>query len=126
MVVICVVTSLPVSEGSVEVHEGVGEVSGKLIPKVEVGEVVWNGEWVTELLTELGEVTSGVAADVACVTGSVVSKADIGVLCVGAAVTSFVLESETEGRTPFAVEVRALLAEMEEENAGIPGVLVTG
>lgn len=55
-----------------------------------------------------------------------VSKADIVVLSVGPAVTSFVLESETEGSTTFAVEVRALLAEMEEENAVIPRVLVTG
>lgn len=114
MVVICVVTALLVSEGSVEGHEGVAEVSVVLVAKVEVGEVVWDGEWVTELLTELGEVTSGVAADVACVTGSVVSQADIVVMCVGPEVNSFVLESDTEGRTPFVVEVRALLVPGEE------------
>lgn len=50
--VICVVTALLVSEGSVEGHEGVAEVSVVLVAKVEVGEVLWDGEWVTELLTE--------------------------------------------------------------------------
>lgn len=50
MVVICVVTALLVSEGSVEGHEGVAEVSVVLVAKV--GEVVWEGDWVTELLTE--------------------------------------------------------------------------
>lgn len=54
MVVICVVL---VSEGSVEGHEGGAEVSGELVPKVEVGEVMWEGDWVTELLKELGKVT---------------------------------------------------------------------
>lgn len=54
MVVICVVL---VSEGSVEGHDGVAEVSGDLVPKVEVGEMLWDGEWVTELLKELGKVT---------------------------------------------------------------------
>lgn len=57
MVVICVVTALLVSEGSVEGHEGGAEVSGELVPKVEVGEVVWEGDCVTELLKELGKVT---------------------------------------------------------------------
>lgn len=57
MVVICVVTALLVSEGSVEGHEGVAEVSGELVPKVEVGEVMWEGDCVTELLKELGKVT---------------------------------------------------------------------
>lgn len=55
--VICVVTALLVSEGSVEGHEGGAEVSGELVPKVEVGEVVWEGDCVTELLKELGKVT---------------------------------------------------------------------
>lgn len=55
--VICVVTALLVSEGSVEGHEGVAEVSGELVPKVEVGEVMWEGDCVTELLKELGKVT---------------------------------------------------------------------
>lgn len=57
VVVICVVTALLVSEVSMEGHVGVAEVSGVLVSKVEVGEVVWDGDWVTELLTELGEVT---------------------------------------------------------------------
>lgn len=50
----------------------------------------------------------------ACVTGSVVSKGDNGVLCVVPAVTGFVLEPDTEGRTPFVVEVNTLLVTTEE------------
>lgn len=57
MVVICVGTALLVSEVIMEGQVGVSEVSGVLVSKVEVAEVVWGGDWVTELLTELGEVT---------------------------------------------------------------------
>lgn len=57
VVVLCVVTALLVSEVSMEGQEVVAEVCGVLVSKVEVGEVVWGADWVTELLTELGEVT---------------------------------------------------------------------
>lgn len=123
MVTSCVVTALPVSEVSMEGQVGVAEVSGVPVAKVEVGEVMGDGGWVTELVTELGKVTRDVAIDVACVTGSVVSKGDNGVLCVVPAVTGFVLEPDTEGRTPFVVEVNTLL--VTREGTGVPEASVS-
>ena len=38
-------------------EEGVTEVSGIPVAKMEVGEVTWEGGWTTELVTELGKVT---------------------------------------------------------------------
>lgn len=114
MVTNCVVTALLASEVSREGQVGVAEVSGVLVAKMEVGEVTWDGEGVTELLTELGKVTRDVAVDVACVTGSVVLKADNEVLCVVPAVTGLGLDPDTEGRTWFVVEVNTVLVTMEE------------
>jgi hypothetical protein len=53
----CVVTVLLVSEVSRDGQEGVTEVSGIPVAKMEVGEVTWEGGWTTELVTELGKVT---------------------------------------------------------------------
>lgn len=110
MVTICVGTAWLVSEVSREDQVGVAEVSGVLVAKMEVGEVTWEGEWVTEL----GKDTGDAAADVVCVTGGVVSKAGNGMLCVVPAVTSFGLEADTEDRTPLVVEVNTLLVTREE------------
>lgn len=110
MVTSCVVTALLASEVSREGQVGVAEVSGVLVAKMEVGEVTWDGEGVTEL----GKVTRDVAVDVACVTGSVVLKADNEVLCVVPAVTGLGLDPDTEGRTWFVVEVNTVLVTMEE------------
>lgn len=110
MVAICVGTAWLVSEVSREDQVGVAEVSGVPVAKMEVGEVMWEGEWVTEL----GKDTRDVAADVVCVTGGVVSMAGNGVPFVMSAVTSFVLEPDTEDRTLLVMEVNTLLVPREE------------
>lgn len=65
-------------------------------------------------MTELGNDTRDVAADVVCVTGGVVSMAGNGVPFVMSAVTSFVLEPDTEDRTLLVMEVNTLLVPREE------------
>ena len=57
LVTSCVVTALLVSKVNWEGKVGVTGVSGVLVAKIVVGEVTWDGEWVTELVTVLGKVT---------------------------------------------------------------------
>lgn len=52
-----VVTVLLVPAVSMEGQVGVREVSGVLVSTMEVGEVTWEEELTTEVITDLGKVT---------------------------------------------------------------------
>ena len=128
LVTSCVVTALLVSKVNWEGKVGVTEVSGVLVAKIVVGEVTWDGEWVTELVTvaRLGKegwsvpVTAEVGERGWVDVGAVRVVRVVGVRVDSAVECSVCVMVGAEG-TMFLCVVSAVLAEEDEEKEEAAG-----
>ena len=128
LVTSCVVTALLVSKVNWEGKVGVTEVSGVLVAKIVVGEVTWDGEWVTELVTvaRLGRegwsvpVTAEVGERGWVDVGAVHVVRVVGVRVDSAVECSVCVMVGAEG-TMFLCVVSAVLAEEDEEKEEAAG-----
>ena len=128
LVTSCVVTALLVSKVNWEGKVGVTEVSGVLVAKIVVGEVTWDGEWVTELVTvaRLGRegwsvpVTAEVGERGWVDVGAVRVVRVVGVRVDSAVECSVCVMVGAEG-TMFLCVVSAVLAEEDEEKEEAAG-----
>ena len=128
MVTSCVVTALLVSKVNWEGKVGVTGVSGVLVAKIVVGEVTWDGEWVTELVTvaRLGKegwsvpVTAEVGERGWVDVGAVRVVRVVGVRVDSAVECSVCVMVGAEG-TMFLCVVSAVLAEEDEEKEEAAG-----
>ena len=128
LVTSCVVTALLVSKVNWEGKVGVTEVSGVLVAKIVVGEVTWDGEWVTELVTvaRLGKegwsvpVTAEVGERGWVDVGAVHVVRVVGVRVDSAVECSVCVMVGAEG-TMFLCVVSAVLAEEDEEKEEAAG-----
>ena len=128
LVTSCVVTALLVSKVNWEGKVGVTGVSGVLVAKIVVGEVTWDGEWVTELVTvaRLGRegwsvpVTAEVGERGWVDVGAVRVVRVVGVRVDSAVECSVCVMVGAEG-TMFLCVVSAVLAEEDEEKEEAAG-----
>ena len=128
LVTSCVVTALLVSKVNWEGKVGVTGVSGVLVAKIVVGEVTWDGEWVTELVTvaRLGRegwsvpVTAEVGERGWVDVGAVHVVRVVGVRVDSAVECSVCVMVGAEG-TMFLCVVSAVLAEEDEEKEEAAG-----
>lgn len=128
LVTSCVVTALLVSKVNWEGKVGVTGVSGVLVAKIVVGEVTWDGEWVTELVTvaRLGRegwsvpVTAEVGERGWVDVGAVHVVRVVGVRVDSAVECSVCVMVGAEGTMSLCV-VSAVLAEEDEEKEEAAG-----